>query len=97
MYMALIYNVNVATSVTSQGRTAVSSMMLCFESFLSNSVKFGSLDEVLVFIDNIKQERRKRKYNDLEILDKPVSAVDCFTKLMWSSGYRWIPDDTEME
>ena len=56
MYMALIYNVNVATSVTSQGRTAVSSMMLCFESFLSNSVKFGSLDEVLVFIDNIKQE-----------------------------------------
>ncbi len=97
MYLSLIYNINVATSVTSQGRTAVSSMMCCFESFLANSVKFGSVDEVLLFIDKVKQERSKRKFKDSDILDKPVTKAECFTKLMWSSGYRWIPDDQEME
>jgi len=97
MYLSLIYNINVATSVTSQGRTAVSSMMCCFESFLANSVKFGSVDEVLLFIDKVKQERSRRKFKDSDILDKPVTKAECFTKLMWSSGYRWIPDDQEME
>ena len=97
MYLSLIYNINVATSVTSQGRTAVSSMMCCFESFLANTVKFGSVDEVLLFIDKVKQERPKRKYKDYKILDKPVTPAECFSKLMWSSGYRWIPDKEEME
>lgn len=97
MFRSLIYNINVATSVTSQGRTAVSSMMCCFESFLANTVKFGSVDEVLVFIDKVKLERKKRKYNDNIILDKPVTPAECFTKLMWSSGYRWVPDNEEME
>ena len=97
MFRSLIYNINVATSVTSQGRTAVSSMMCCFESFLANSVKFGSIDEVLVFIDKVKLEKPKRKYNDNIILDKPITPAECFTKLMWSSGYRWVPDKEEME
>ena len=97
MYLSLIYNINVATSVTSQGRTAVSSMMCCFESFLANTVKFGSVDEVLVFIDHVKNEKPKRKFKNSDILDKPVTKAECFTKLMWSSGYRWIPDEEEME
>ena len=96
-YTALIYNVNVATSVTSQGRTAVSTMMCCFESFLSNSVKFGSLDEVLIFIDNVRSERFNRKFKDQYIIDKDVSVVDCLYKIAWSSGYRWIPNNKELE
>ena len=43
MYTSLLYNSNVATSITSQGRSLVSSMTLCFEQFLANNVKFGSL------------------------------------------------------
>ena len=96
-YTALIYNVNVATSVTSQGRTAVSTMMCCFESFLSNSVKFGSLDEVLIFIDNVRSERFNRKFKDQYVIDKDVSVVDCLYKIAWSSGYRWIPNNKELE
>ena len=66
MYTSLLYNINVATSITSQGRALVSSMTMQFEMFLANSVKFGSLNEVVQFIDNIVQEKRERKYNDFE-------------------------------
>lgn len=94
---SLIYNVNVATSITSQGRTSVATMMLFFEAFLSNNVKFGSLDETLQFIDHIISEKKDRKFNDAEILDKNISAVECFVKIIYTAGYRWIPDDNEME
>ena len=97
MYTSLIYNVNVATSVTSMGRSAVSRMSLCFESFLANNVKFGSLNEVLQFIDNIVQEKPKRKYKDNLLLDSNIKVNDCFGKIILSCGYRWIPNDNEME
>ena len=38
MYTSLIYNINVATSITSQGRALVSSMTMFFEAFLANMV-----------------------------------------------------------
>lgn len=97
MYTSLIYNVNVATSVTGQGRASTAAMTMLFESFLANSVQFGSIDEVLVFIRNIRGERKKRKYNDLLILDKPITASDCFAKLVLSCGYRWVPEEDELE
>ena len=49
MYTSLLYNINVATSITSQGRALVSSASMCFEMFLANNVKFGSLNEVVEF------------------------------------------------
>lgn len=98
MYTSLLYNINVATSITSQGRALVSSMTMQFEMFLANSVKFGSLNEVVQFIDNIVQEKRERKYNDFEVLDNPrVSVEDCFAKVILSCGYRWIPNNDEMD
>ena len=94
---ALIYNVNVATSVTSQGRTSVSTMMLFFESFLSNNVKFGSLDEVLQFIEHVVSETPNRKFNDIDILDSMITPEDCFAKIVYTCGFRWIPNQEELE
>lgn len=97
MYTSMLYNINVATSITSQGRALVSSMTLQFEMFLANNVQFGSLNEVIQFIDNIVQERRLRKYKDHEVLNENISVVDCFAKLILNCGYRWIPNDEELE
>lgn len=96
-YTSLIYNVNVATSVTSQGRTAVSTMMCFFEMFLANNVLFGSLDEVIMFIDHIVSERKDRKYKDELYLDDYISREECFAKIILTCGYRWVPDEEEME
>ena len=68
-YTALIYNSNVATSITTQGRASVSSMTLHFEMFLADNVKFGSLDQVLEFINHVCSEHFNRRYNDYEILN----------------------------
>lgn len=96
-YTSLLYNVNVASSITAQGRSAISSASLCFESILNNSVKFGSVDEVLEFIIHVKEERNIRKFNDRIVLDNNITVDDCFAKLIFSCGYRWMPDDEEMD
>ena len=97
MYSALLYNSNVATSVTSQGRAMVSSMSLHFEMFLANNVKFGSLDEVIEFINHVKKEYRNRKYDDNVILNHIPSKEECFAKIILSCGFRWVPNEREMD
>ena len=97
MYTALIYNSNVATSITSAGRSFVSSMTLHFEMFLANTVKFGSLDQVLEFINHICKEKPNRRFNDNKILNHIPSKEECFAKLIISCGYRWIPNEEEMD
>lgn len=92
---SLIYNIHVASSITAQGRALISSTILLFESFLANSVKFGSLNEVVQFIDNIRNERRQ--YKDYHVLDNDVSIEDCFAKVILSTGFRWVPSEEEME
>lgn len=97
MYTSLLYNVNVASSITSQGRSLISSATMLFESFLANNVKFGSINEVLQFIDNIISERYLRNFRDCDILDKDISLEDCFAKVILSCGYNWAPTWDEME
>lgn len=95
MYTSLLFNINVSTSITSQGRALISSATMMFESFLANNVKFGSLDEVLVFIKNVCQE--KRTYDDSKMIDQMIRVEDCFAKIIDSCGYRWLPDEEEMD
>ena len=97
MYSSLIYNINVATSITSQGRALVSSMTLHFEMMLADNVKFGSLDQVVEFINNICKEKPNRKFNDLGLLNHIPTREECFAKLILECGYRWIPNEDEMD
>lgn len=96
-YTALIYNPNVATSITSQGRASVSSMTLHFEMFLADNVKFGSLNEMIEYINHICSERRNRKFSDIMILSHIPSKEECFAKLVLESGFRWVPNDKELD
>lgn len=97
LYVSLLYNLNVAPSVTSQGRSLVSAAGMQFEMFLANSVKFGSLDEVVVFIDHVRSEVNQRHFKDSDILDRNISHEDCMMKIAWSCGYHWIPSEEELE
>lgn len=97
MYSCLLYNVNIATSITAQGRSLVATAQMFFESFLANNVKFGSLNELMTFINNVKNEKFKRKYKDYNLLDRDITPDECFTKIVMSSGFRWVPNEDEME
>ena len=94
---SLLYNVNVASSITSQGRALVSSMTLHFEMMLNNNVKFGSLNEAIQYIDNIKNEGLQRKYDDRVILSHWITPEECFADLILTCGYRWVPSTSEMD
>lgn len=102
---SVYYNIHVAQSITMNGRALISSATMFFEMFLSNNVKFGSLNEIIMFIDNIITEKPNRKYKDSDIIDKDkfVDPYDVFVKLILTVGdfrkgrIKWIPSDEDLE
>lgn len=72
-------------------------MTLHFEMFLADNVKFGSLNELVEFINHICSERRSRKFNDSIILNHIPTKEECFAKLVLDTGYRWVPDESELD
>ena len=95
LYCSLLFNINVSSSITAQGRALISSASMMFESFLANNVKFGSLDQVLLFINNVVKENRK--FVDEAFIDIPINAETCFAKIIDSCGFYWIPNDDELD
>ena len=99
----LLYNLYVAASITAQGRELISTATMFFEMFLTNGVKFASLDEILTFIDNVVSETPERKFSDSDILDRNITVEECFAKIVYSTGdfrygnIKWIPDETDLD
>jgi hypothetical protein len=94
-FSCIYFNLYVSSSVTTQGRSCISAASLLFESILNNNVPFGSLNELIQFIHNVKNQNRN--FIDDEILDTDISVSECFFQLMSSSGFGWIPSESEME
>ena len=93
----LFYNLHVACATTAQGRSYVSAAGMFFEQFLSNNVKFGSLDQIITFFDNIINEKPNRRYNDKDFLDRDITVEECFNKVVMTCGFNWIPNEEELD
>lgn len=97
-YSCILYNLHTAESTTTQGRSIISSSILFFEAFLSNNVKFGSLNEIITYIDHVMQEKSERIYDDKIVLDENITVAECFVKLMRTCGFNgYIPSQKDME
>lgn len=100
---SLLCNINVGASITAQGRALIATATMFFESFLSNGVKFASLEEIIQFIDCTVNEKSSRRYNDADILDKNISVLDCFSKIVLSIGdfkhgmVKWYPTMEDLD
>lgn len=72
---------------------------MCFEMFLSNNVKFASLNDILIFIDNVRCESKDWKFDDRFVLDRDkfVTAEECFYKIIYTCGYKYIPDTEDLD
>lgn len=103
MFSSMFYNLHVAGSITAQGRSLISSATMFFEMFLSNNVKFASLNEVITFINNVTNERLNRKYSDKMFLDRDITREECFSKIILTCGdfrkgkFKWIPDERDLD
>lgn len=93
MYSCLFYNLYVAASVTTQGRAYISSAILLFESFMNDNVPFGSLNEIVFFIDSVKRE--KRTFNDNDILNRNIMVEEVFYKIMTNVAWGYIPSEED--
>ena len=99
LYVSPIYDLNISPAVTSTGRSLISSAILCFEGFLGNNVQFGSLNDILTFIDNVRMEYSNWKFNDLDVLkgSSSISPEECFNKLILNCGYKYIPSEQDLD
>lgn len=96
-FSCIYYNLYIAPSVTTQGRSCISAAGLQFEMFLSDNVKFASLDEIITFIYNICEEANERKYIDDVILDRDITIYEAFFKVMKNCGFGgYIPSQEDM-
>lgn len=95
-HTSIFYNVNVASSITMQGQNCIATALLLFEATLNNNVKFGSLNEIVQFINNVRRERPTRKYNDYDVIDLPVSAYDVFCQLICTCGFYYRPSEKDL-
>lgn len=96
-HTSIFYNLYVAQSITMQGRSCIAAAIMLFEATMANNVKFSSLNEVITFINNVRRES-DGQYPDELILDKDkyVNVEECFFKIIYSSGFYWIPTEKEM-
>lgn len=97
--MSIIFDINIAPSVTSTGRSLISSAIMCFEMFLGNNVKFNNLNDILIFIDNVRMEAPDWKYNDFQVIgaENFADINEVFTKLILNCGYKYIPSYEDMD
>ena len=65
---SVFFNLHVAPTITTQGRSLISAAITFFEEFLEDNVWFGSMEEVQTFMFNVLEEKPYRKYKDEDII-----------------------------
>ena len=94
---SMIYNINLAQSVTFQGRACISAAILFFESFLADNFKWMNLNEIITFIDEVLYQDQW-KFSDEMFNLKNHDISEVFFKIMKNCGFNgYIPSNRDMQ
>ena len=94
-HTSVFYNLYVAQSITMQGRSCIAAAIMLFEATMANNVKFSNLNEVITFINNVRGEK-DGQYPQEVVLDENINVEEVFFKILYSSGFYWVPTEKEM-
>lgn len=89
---SLFFNIHVALSITGKGRSIISTAFSTFENFLGDDIKFNTLDELLHYINAIKQEKHNVKLKGYIEINK--SRKDLLNRLLNKISFK--PDAYEL-
>lgn len=77
------YNLYAAAATTATAQSLISTACAAFESFMTNNTKFYDLDEVLTFIQNVRQEKTKLSLGGI----KPRTLPEVRAKILKGCFY----------
>ena len=95
-YSSVFYNYFIANGITSQGRDAIASAIMMFEEFLSNNVKFGSLNEMVHFIRCVLDDPRTMRDEDV-LIAEDITIEECFFQIVATCGFYYVPSEEDMQ
>lgn len=81
MRQSVFYNLFTALSITGKGQSLITNAAMNFEQFFVDNVWFDSIDDVYIFINNIKNE--KRNFKDGKCLTKQVKKNELIERLIY--------------
>lgn len=63
-----LFNLYTASATTASAQSLISTTAVAFESLLTNSVKFESIDQCLVFVDNVLNDETKLSLDGIDMI-----------------------------
>lgn len=87
-----LYNLYTAGSTTGTAQSLISTTAMAFESFMKDNVRFKTMDECLVFINNTISEEHKLPLKGLIVHNNPEELLERLKKVFIS----YDPDYTDV-
>ena len=77
---SVFYNLYTALSITGKGQSLITNAATSFEQFLTDNIYFNNLDDILVYIRNVKHD--ERKFKDSDCLTKQITKEKLVDRLV---------------
>lgn len=90
-----LFNVNLAQSVTATGQNIISTASCAFENFMSDNIRFISLTEILIYIENIKTEFNETYDSKANMYSQipSVTIENVAERLIGKAGFNMTEDE----
>ena len=83
---SIFFNLFTALSITGKGQSLITNAIMSFEAFYSDNTEFEDLDDIIIYINRIKNE--ERVFKDTECLSKQITVERLAKRLLRKLRYK---------